>query len=395
MKITGINIIDNILKISHSEESLTLLYSENCPYCRKFLPIWEESKQKYNNQYKFNFVDCDKSDDVSNKYNFRGLPTIIKYQNDKEIDRTEGYQPYENFKLFLDKIYKINKETEKIKTENKYKLLFLYSESCGFCTKFIPIVNEFQTMFKLPIERVSCLSNGDVCKKHNIKGVPSLILYDGDSIINNTAGFMNLENMISFIKSSILDLSYYRIDNDKKEDKNIITKKKIVSYINPSCPFCKKFEPVWTEAKEKYSNYFLFENINCSNNRIMCKNIQGVPTTNIMENDNMIDQQIGFIPFDNFRQKLEKHFKKYTISIIINQYCDFSKKMLEHFNKFKNKYENILNYVIIDNTFENKFKLDFFIDTYPVVYIHTEKDIIRKNIGYFDYDEFKNWILFE
>ena len=257
------------------------------------------------------------------------------------------------------------------------------------------VINDFESMFSIPIERIPCLYNDDICIKNNIKIIPSLILYDGDTIINNISGFFNSENMISLVKSSLLDLNLYKINLDKNDNENIITKKKIISYINPLCPFCKKLDTVLDEAKEKYSNYFLFEYIDCSNNIIMCKNIQGVPSINIMENNNIIDQQIGFIPFDNFKQKLEKHFKKYTISIIINQYCNFSKKMIEHFNSFKEEYSDVFDYEIVDNTFDDNFRLDLFIDTYPSIYLHDKENIIRKTIGYLEKDEFKKWLLFE
>lgn len=417
MSITSINIIAGSLSINYTppsslvvsnKKSLTLLYSENCPYCRKFLPIWEQSKELYGDQYEFVFVDCDKTPDVSSKYEFRGLPTMILTNGAKELDRTVGHQPFETFESFIqkdknkqkviDKEVTIDKEVsiDNIQTleQTNYKLLLMYTDTCSFCKKFMPVVDVFETIFSIPIEKVSCINNGDTCRKHNIKGVPTLILYDGNDILDTTSGYMNLEKMISFVKSSIIDIHTFKIE--KIDDDVVLHKKKdVIAYINPSCPYCKKLEPVWEESVEKYSNYFNFENVNCSTNPKKCGAIQGVPSIDIVENDKTIDQQVGFSPFGNFKQKLEKHFTKYTLSIIINQYCDFSTKMTEHFNTLKDKYPDIFEYEIIDNTFEDNFSLDFFIDTYPSVYLHDSTNIIRKSVGYLEEDEFKRWILFE
>ena len=112
MRITSININDGSLSINYTppsslvvsnKNSLTLLYSENCPYCRKFLPIWEQSKELYGDQYEFVFVDCDKTPDVSSKYTFRGLPTMILANGTKELDRTVGHQSFETFESFIQK----------------------------------------------------------------------------------------------------------------------------------------------------------------------------------------------------------------------------------------------------------------------------------------------------
>ena len=415
MNITSININEGSLSIHYSppnslivnnKKSLTLLYSENCPYCRKFLPIWEQSKKLYGDQYEFILVDCNKTPDVNSKYDFRGLPTmILNNSNDKELDRTVGYQPFETFESFILKnnpphVINNNLIENSIPNDNKpeddnYKLLLLYTDSCPFCKKFMPIIEEFESMFSIPIEKVSCIENGDVCRKHNIKGVPSLILYQNDDILDTASGYMNIEKLISFVKSSILDISLFKIEKQEHEIHSDSTKKDVIAYINPSCPYCKKLEPIWQKSVDRYSNYFNFENVNCSTNPKKCEQIQGVPTIHFTENDKIIDKQVGFSPFEVFKEKLEKHFTKYTLSIVVNKYCDFSNKMIENLYSFKKEYSDVFDYEVIDNTFDDNFKLDFFIDTYPAIYLHDNKNIIRKNIGYLDNNEFKKWLLYE
>jgi thiol-disulfide isomerase/thioredoxin len=381
MNITSINIKNGNLSINYIQhtDKLTLLYSENCPYCRKFLPIWEQTNNVYNNKFYFEIIDCDKTPELSNKYQFRGLPTVFRQNADGEIDSTEGYQPFETFKSFITKYL----------NQSNYKLLLLYTDSCPYCKKFIPVMDEFETLYNIPVEKVSCSSNSEMYRKHNISGVPSIVIYNDDVIINTINGYMDLIKLISSIKKSIIDLQSYKKDV-AKENKNTLTKKKedVIVYINPSCPYCKKIEPVWKEAKEKYSNYFSFESINCSVNKSKCNGIQGVPTIKIV-NDNIV----GYTSFNDFKNKLEKYFNKYTLTIIINTYCDFSKKMTEVFKEFEQHYPDIFNYEIIDNTFDNNFKLDLFIDNYPATYLHDNSNIIKQNVGYYDYNEYKKWVL--
>ena len=271
----------------------------------------------------------------------------------------------------------------------------MYTDSCPFCKKFIPIIELFESMFSIPVEKVSCIENGDVCRKHNIMGVPTLILYNNDDILDTTSGYMNIEKLISFVKSSILDISLFKIEKQENELPIASNKKDVVAYINPSCPYCKKLEPIWQKCIDRYSNYFNFENVNCSTNPKKCGQIQGVPTIHFMENDKTIDEQVGYSPFETFKTKLEKHFTKFTLSIVVNKYCDFSNKMIEHLHSIKEEYSDVFEYEIIDNTFDDNFKLDFFIDTYPAVYLHDTENIIRKSIGYLEEEEFKKWLLFE
>jgi thioredoxin-like negative regulator of GroEL len=393
MTITSINVANNHLNINYTtNDKVFLLYSEKCPYCRKFLPVWDKSINLYSNKFDFELIDCDKTPDVSNKYEFRGLPTVIRQQSDNEIDRTEGYQEFSSFDSFLNKNMDII-----VNEEDNYSLLLLYTESCPFCVKFLPILEKFEKLYNIPIKRTSCTSHGDICKKHTISGVPTLIIYNNDNIIDTGSGFMDFDKLISFVKSSIIDLDTYKSDTADDTDETVLVKKQnIIAYFNPACHFCKKFEPVWNKSKEQYSIYFNFENVNCSTNKQRCNSIQGVPSIDILDTDNnIIDKQVGYTDYDNFIQKIEKYITKYTLTIIINQYCDFSKKMIDVFNEFKKNYPNILTYEVLDNTFENNFKLDFFIDSYPIIYLHNTKEVIKKEVGYKTYIDFKNWILFE
>jgi len=71
------------------------LWSPNCPACLKFKPVFEEvASQSDIPMYTINLEDA-KS--VASQFKVEGIPTVIYLQNGKEIHRTEGAMPKEDF----------------------------------------------------------------------------------------------------------------------------------------------------------------------------------------------------------------------------------------------------------------------------------------------------------
>lgn len=71
------------------------LWSPNCPACIKFKPVFEDvASQSDIPMYTVNLEDA-KS--VASAFKVEGIPTVIYLQNGKEIHRTEGAMPKEDF----------------------------------------------------------------------------------------------------------------------------------------------------------------------------------------------------------------------------------------------------------------------------------------------------------
>jgi len=74
----------------NSEAEIMLFYVDWCPHCKTAKPIWEEVKEKYNGKninnttLYFKEVDCEKNEDLADKYNINGYPTI-KLVKENEI----------------------------------------------------------------------------------------------------------------------------------------------------------------------------------------------------------------------------------------------------------------------------------------------------------------------
>lgn len=64
------------------EAELFLFYTTWCPACKKAKPIWNQVKEEFNGQeingkrVIFREVDCDKNEELADKFNIEGYPTI-------------------------------------------------------------------------------------------------------------------------------------------------------------------------------------------------------------------------------------------------------------------------------------------------------------------------------
>lgn len=75
-----------------NEAELYFFYTTWCPHCKKAKPEWEKLTNEYQdktiNNYKVYFkdVDCDKEEDLANKFNVEGYPTIKLVKNGQVIE---------------------------------------------------------------------------------------------------------------------------------------------------------------------------------------------------------------------------------------------------------------------------------------------------------------------
>jgi thiol-disulfide isomerase/thioredoxin len=67
-------------------------YTEWCPHCKTAKPIWNDFKNSMENTkingIKLNFfeVDCDKNQEIADKYNVKGFPTIKMLKGNQIIE---------------------------------------------------------------------------------------------------------------------------------------------------------------------------------------------------------------------------------------------------------------------------------------------------------------------
>lgn len=62
-----------------------------CGPCKRLAPILYQLSQQYRDQYAFFKVNGDKYRSLMDKYNVKGFPTVIFFENGEEVDRTVGF----------------------------------------------------------------------------------------------------------------------------------------------------------------------------------------------------------------------------------------------------------------------------------------------------------------
>ena len=85
---------------------LMFFYTTWCPYCKKARVEWDSFKQYWDhkkiNGYELSFaeIDCDTNENVAQKYNVVGYPTILLLKND-EVSLYDAKPDVENLNKFL------------------------------------------------------------------------------------------------------------------------------------------------------------------------------------------------------------------------------------------------------------------------------------------------------
>jgi len=75
-----------------------------CGHCKAFSPVFEEVAEELSAQARFFKLNCDDQTSAAVQCNITGTPSILVYQNGKEIDRIVGGMPKEKLKeRFLNK----------------------------------------------------------------------------------------------------------------------------------------------------------------------------------------------------------------------------------------------------------------------------------------------------
>ena len=72
-----------------------------CGPCRMMAPILEDVSDKYKGKYFFYQIDVDSAEDLAQKYKIEAVPTVVVFANGKEVDRTSGYQEFDEIERFI------------------------------------------------------------------------------------------------------------------------------------------------------------------------------------------------------------------------------------------------------------------------------------------------------
>lgn len=75
-----------------------------CGPCKMLGPVIEELAQAYDGKAKICKVDIDENDAITSKYGVQSVPTIIIFKNGEEVNRSVGYQDFDDLSETIDEL---------------------------------------------------------------------------------------------------------------------------------------------------------------------------------------------------------------------------------------------------------------------------------------------------
>ncbi len=74
-----------------------------CGYCHALSPVIEQLAEEYAGKLSVGKVDTDSNGAIAGEFNVMGLPTVLLFENGKEVDRLVGAMPKDAFVKMIEK----------------------------------------------------------------------------------------------------------------------------------------------------------------------------------------------------------------------------------------------------------------------------------------------------
>ncbi|MDB5807285.1 MAG: thioredoxin [Betaproteobacteria bacterium] len=84
-------------------------------------------------------------------------------------------------------------------------LVDYWAEWCGPCKQIAPVLEELAVTYngKLKVAKMDVDANQEIPAKHNIRGIPTLMLFKGGQVVATKVGAMNKSQLTAFLDSHL------------------------------------------------------------------------------------------------------------------------------------------------------------------------------------------------
>ncbi len=74
-----------------------------CGPCKMMAPVFEELNREYGGQVVFTKVNTDENYDAATQFGIQSIPTLVIFQNGREVNRLVGFAPKTQLKRQIDR----------------------------------------------------------------------------------------------------------------------------------------------------------------------------------------------------------------------------------------------------------------------------------------------------
>jgi len=88
-------------------------WHEQCPWCIRLEPIYNEVSEEYGNKVKFaklNVLASNENRQIAVKYGIMGTPTLVFFCDGRPVETVTGFQPKERLKQLVDDVISKHRE---------------------------------------------------------------------------------------------------------------------------------------------------------------------------------------------------------------------------------------------------------------------------------------------
>ena len=100
--VTNVSIkgLDNLVRLSKLPVVVDF-WAPWCGPCVSFAPTFKSASEKNKGKWVFAKIDTQTHEDISEKFGIRGIPTLISFENGKELKRISGALSLSQFENWL------------------------------------------------------------------------------------------------------------------------------------------------------------------------------------------------------------------------------------------------------------------------------------------------------